>query len=130
MRTAFLIDGGFFLRRYHQLRGSRTPQEAAKALHWMCRAHLKAEKRIDCLYRIFYYDCPPLTKKAHNPVTKRAVDFSRSQMAVWRNQFHQELKKLRKLALRMGYLNERSGGWILRPELLKDLIAGRITSTS
>ena len=29
------------------------------------------------LYRIFYYDCPPITKKVHHPLTKRAIDFSK-----------------------------------------------------
>jgi uncharacterized LabA/DUF88 family protein len=50
MRTAFLIDGGFFLKRYHRLQGSKSPQEAAKALHRMCRDHL-LEKRRDWALR-------------------------------------------------------------------------------
>ena len=90
MRTAFLIDGGFFLKRYHRLQRSRTPREAARALHRMCLDHLLDKSKnaatpprpIGHLYRIFYYDCPPLTNKAHNPITHRAVDFSRTPLAV------------------------------------------------
>ncbi len=68
MRTAILIDGGFFIRQYHRLRGSKSPADAAKELHWMCRAHLglggpKGAVPAE-LYRVFYYDCPPLTHKA------------------------------------------------------------------
>jgi hypothetical protein len=29
------------------------------------------------LYRILVYDCAPLSKKAHNPVSGRAIDFSK-----------------------------------------------------
>jgi len=135
MRTAFLVDGGFFLKRYYRLQGSKTPLEAAQALHRMCRDHLvdkprgpKSERRrISHLYRIFYYDCPPLTKKAHNPVTRRPIDFSQTALAKWRLQFFEELKKLRKVALRLGYLNERSAHWILRPEVLKRLLSGDLS---
>ncbi|MGW8257999.1 MAG: NYN domain-containing protein, partial [Thermoguttaceae bacterium] len=37
------------------------------------------------------------------------------------------LKKLRKVALRLGYINERSGGWLIRSEKVKDLLSKRIT---
>jgi uncharacterized LabA/DUF88 family protein len=78
------------------------------------------------LYRIFYYDCPPLIKKAHNPITGRPVDFSQTPLAGWRLQFFEELKKLRKVALRLGYLNERHAHWILAPDILKKLLAREI----
>lgn len=140
MRTAFLIDGSFFLRRYHSLRGSRSPKEAADDLHWMCNQHLLAPRRTNAdgsskkqprrrrsqLYRIFFYDCPPLTKKAHNPLTKQPLDFSKTPLAKWRIEFQEELKKLRKVALRLGYLNERSGHWALHPSALKRLLAGEV----
>ena len=134
MATAFLIDGGFFLKRYHRLKGSKTPREAAQALHRMCRDHLteksrepnaKPQRRRQ-LYRMFYYDCPPLTKKAHNPVTGQPIDFSQTPLAAWRLQFFEELKKRRKVALRLGYLNERSGHWALRPAILKKLLSHEI----
>lgn len=135
MRTAFLIDGGFFLKRYHRLQGGKMPPDVAKALHRMCRDHLldkargpnSERRRISHLYRIFYYDCPPLAKKAHNPVTRRPIDFSQTPLAKWRLQFFEELKKLRKVALRLGYLNERSANWIVRPEVLKRLLSGDLS---
>ncbi len=76
------------------------------------------------LYRIFFYDCPPLSKRAHNPVTQKPIDFSTTRTAVWRLEFHDELRKRRKVALRLGYLNERSGHWTIRPKILKSLLAG------
>jgi len=94
----------------------------------MAREHLRQEKRQpNDLYRIFFYDCPPLTHKAHNPVSQRAIDFSRTPTALWRMAFHDELRRLRKVALRLGYLNHRTGNWRLRPEALRELLSGAIS---
>jgi uncharacterized LabA/DUF88 family protein len=127
MRTAFLVDGGFFLRRFHRLRGSQSTRSAARALQWMCLEHLrKLHRHRNQLYRIFYYDCPPLTKKAHHPLNGQPVNFAETPLALWRFSFFEELKRLRKFALRLGYLNERSGSWNLRSRVLKDLFSGKI----
>jgi uncharacterized LabA/DUF88 family protein len=126
MATAILIDGDFFIRRCRFLVGKQPAQKAAGDLHWICREHLKQPERKRDLYRIFFYDCPPLTKKVHNPVTNQAVDFSKTSTATWRAAFHDELRKLRKVALRLGYLNERMGHWSIRPDKLKDLLNGAI----
>lgn len=127
MRTAFLVDGGFYLRRFQRLRGNHTPRHVARALFRACLQHLRNEKRRRRqLYRIFYYDCPPLTKKAHNPVSGAPINFAETPMAKWRFSFLEELKKLRKVALRLGYLNERSGNWVLKPDKLKQVLSRRI----
>jgi uncharacterized LabA/DUF88 family protein len=129
MPTAILIDGGFFLRRYRQLKGNNSAEAVAKELHWMCRQHLKQDNHWRKLYRIFFYDCPPLKKKVHNPITKKAIDFSKTTTAVWRENLHQELRKRRKVALRLGYLNERSGDWLIYPGKVKELLDHKITLT-
>lgn len=123
MPTAVLIDGGFYLRRYLHLYRDKSPGEAARDMHWMYRQHLKQGDGERRLYRIFFYDCPPLMKKAHHPLTKAPLDFSRTTVARWRLAFHDELKRMRKVALRLGYLNERSARWILRPEALPRVLA-------
>jgi uncharacterized LabA/DUF88 family protein len=126
MATAVLIDGDFFIRRYRFLVGNQSAQKVATDLHWMCREHLKQADGKRALYRIFFYDCPPLRKKEHHPITGKAVDFAKTSTATWRLAFHNELRKLRKVALRLGYLNERIGHWVVRPEKLKELLAGKI----
>lgn len=126
-RTAFLIDGGFFQRRYRRLRGDSPPAAVARALHQMCLLHFrKLDRPRGCLYRIFYYDCPPLAKKAHNPITGRAIDFSKTASAAWRMEFLNQLCKLRKVALCLGYLDERNGHRVLKPGLLKKLADGNV----
>jgi uncharacterized LabA/DUF88 family protein len=126
MSTAILVDGEFFLRRYRFLRGVASPPEVARSLHWMCRQHLKQDGDQKRLYRIFFYDCPPLSKKVHNPVSGKALDFSKTPLFRWRTELHQELCKRRKIALRLGYLNERMGRWTLSAGAMKSLLNGRI----
>lgn len=133
VRTAFFVDGAFFLRRHYRLEGPQAPWKVAKALHEMCRGHLRERRRAGNapiqraeLYRIFYYDCLPLDKKAHNPITGKAIDFGKTRAATWRLAFLDELKKLRKVAVRFGHLKDKPGHWNLRPEIVKELLAGRL----
>lgn len=51
------------------------------------------------LYRIFFYDCPPLEKKLQNPISKRGVDFSKSREAIFRLELHDQLRDKRKVAV-------------------------------
>lgn len=127
--TAVLVDGGFFLKRARRVYGERTPQDLARVLHRNCLAHLndKEGKRAASLYRIFFYDCPPLTKKAHHPLTGKAIDFSQSPVAMWRWAFHEELKKLRKVALRLGELDGHHTRWVLKEKRLLDLCRKKVT---
>lgn len=75
------------------------------------------------LYRIFFYDCPPLTKKMHRPISKKAIDLAKTPEAEFRFQVHNELQKVRKVALRLGRLNDDSE-WRLKPGTTKLLITG------
>lgn len=124
VKVAILIDGGFFLKRYRTIYNgwNHKPDQVAKELIRMCSNHISDD---DYLYRIFYYDCYPITKKAHNPVSKKSIDFSKSDAAKFRIQFFEELKKKRKIALRLGYL-KTSNHWIISPTKTKDLLNGSI----
>ena len=122
--TAILVDGAFFLKRYRWTFGKgHGPQQVAKNLFTMCIKHL--EERND-LYRILFYDCPPLSKKAHNPVSGKAVDFSKTSTYTFRTQLHKELVRLRKVALRSGRLSEKTGGWIIKPYPTKRILSGAV----
>ena len=121
--TAVLVDGSYFLKRYGVTYGPRhSPDQIAKNLFTMCISHL--DEKND-LYRIFFYDCPPLAKKAHHPITRAAIDFSKTRDFTFRTQLHKELVKQRKVALRLGRLRE-FGYWAIKPDATKALLAGKI----
>ena len=126
MKTAFLIDGEFFLRRLRSLRGSQTGEQAVVNLTSMVASHLAQLNRpITQLYRILVYDCPPLAKKLHQPVSKKPVDWSKSPSFTFRTAFHEALRGQRKVALRLGRLSERYGHWTIRPAATKELLSGK-----
>jgi hypothetical protein len=94
MLTAILVDGSFFIKRYRAIFPNgkeETPSQVAINRYDMLLKHIKQKKEpYRQLYRIFYYDCPPLTKKAHNPITGKPIDFSKSsdsKMVVWYKAF-------------------------------------------
>jgi uncharacterized LabA/DUF88 family protein len=120
--TAVLVDGAYFLRRYSRTYGpAHPPDRIAKNLFKMCIKHL--EDRRD-LYRIFFYDCPPLGKKAHHPITGEAVNFSKTPSFSFRTRLHRELVRQRKVALRLGRLGG-TGSWVIKPAATKALLAGK-----
>ncbi len=93
----------------------------------MCIKHLyhrKGEK--SDLYRIFYYDCLPYDKKQHNPLTGKAIDFSKTDTHKFQLAFFEELRKKRKVALHLGIL-EDGNRWTIKPDKTKELLKGLIT---
>lgn len=132
MKVAILVDGGFYRKKTEKVFGKETPKEAADRLYNYCGRHLydkktsRNKKRHD-LHRIFYYDCPPLTKKIEHPYDKELIDFSLSPVRRWSEEFFNELNHMRKVALRMGDLNEKNVGFNLKPKVSKKLIKKTIT---
>ncbi len=127
-RTAILVDGDFFLKRYKFIFRLKTldPQKTAKGLWDMCIKHLEQSPNETELYRIFYYDCLPYSKKQHNPISGKSVDFSKTSQYNFRIQFFEELKKRRKVALRLGVLEDR-GRWNLKPGITKKLLQRKLS---
>ena len=127
-KTAVLVDGAFFLHRSRTLHGAQSPEATASAVTKIAEAHLDASGRPPAaLYRIFFYDCPPLTHGLHNPVDKRAIDLGRSPVAAFRHALHDELRTRRKVALRLGYLDRSNVRWVFRERVMKDLLNGART---
>lgn len=73
MKIAILVDGGYYRKRSQSVFGKVTAKERAAELYTYCMRHL-AEKQVGeqkfyHLYRIFYYDCPPIDKQVFHPLT-------------------------------------------------------------
>lgn len=66
----------------------------------------------------------PLGKKAHNPISKRAVDFSKTPEYKFRIELMETLKRKRKVALRVGTLKD-NGHWEIRPSVTQELLKGK-----
>lgn len=126
MRTAILVDGGFYRKRATYLWGKKTPEKRAAELYAYCSAHLRHEQRYDDrgLYRIFYYDCPPLAKTVYHPLLQRGIDFRQSDTYSWTNNFFDELKKQRKVALRLGELSDAYASYKISASALKEICSG------
>lgn len=121
IKTAILVDGGFYRKRVHAIAGSKTPQERADELERYCKLHVGRRY----LYRILYYDCPPLDTVAYHPLTKKNIDFKKSDTYKWTLDFFAQLKTKRKFALRMGKLASRGAFFRIKQDSLKRLLSGR-----
>lgn len=125
MKTAILVDGAFYRRRAQSAFGDVSAQDRAAELENYCKRHLKfhGEKVAD-LYRIFYYDCPPSTKRVYHPLLKRQIDLGRSELYEWSNLFLNELKTKRKFAIRLGKLADEQAHYTIRPNIVRKLCNG------
>jgi uncharacterized protein (TIGR00288 family) len=141
MATAILVDGEFFLRRFEHSfpdHDRADPSSVAHGLGLLAYWHLALRLGPSLLteqitrhnfqlaespefYRIFFYDCEPLRKQMHTPLGKRAINFAKTDDAVFRLALHKEIQKLRKVALRLGRLND-TARWKLSVEATSRLI--------
>ena len=130
MKTAILVDGGFYRRRAQIKIGEKSAIERANELDNYCKRHLterigKDKKTTHELYRIFYYDCPPMNKKIRHPFTDVEIDFGKSELNIWMTLFCDELKKHRKFALRHGKLSDTQACYNIPPNVTKKLCRGK-----
>lgn len=140
MKTAILIDGGFYRKRAYSVFGELPPEERAEELYNYCMRHLKNKAfksfqngrdriiypKSDELYRVFYYDCPPVSKKVYHPYLKKTVDLSKDGVFHWTNSFFNALKCKRKVALRLGKISESQIYYTLKPNIVKKIYSGSI----
>lgn len=126
LRTAVLVDGGYYRKRAASIHGNITPKERADELEHYCLAHLYEHHEQRYLYRIFYYDCPPVDRNVFNPLTNKSVNLGKSASYVWGTEFLEELRHRRKFAIRLGRLSENQIYYNLRYDAMKKLLSGSI----
>lgn len=142
MATAIVVDGAFFLRRFKHCFPDHDREDPASVAHglgmlayWHLSQRIGAHQVLEQIakynlqlaesrefYRIFFYDCAPLTKRMHRPLSGKSVDFGKTPEAIFRVSLHREVRKLRKVALRLGRLNDTSR-WRLSEAATARLIA-------
>lgn len=127
MPTAILIDGAYFVKRFRSIEphNSHNAKRASEFAFRCAISHLSdGNGRKRDLYRIFFYDCPPLEKKLQNPITKKGVDFAKSNEAIFRLELHDLLRDKRKVALRLGHLASDTP-WTIKPNIIDELLKGK-----
>lgn len=128
LKVAILVDGDFFYKRYRSIKKSEKnfdPYDAKKIADDFYTLALRHVEN-DYLYRILYYDCEPFSKRIHNPITGKCINYSTTPIANFRRDFFDELRKKRKVALRLGHLKEE-GGWVIRPNKTKELLNKKLS---
>jgi len=131
IKTAILVDGGYYRSRAAYLWGKKTPQKRASELFAYCRAHIEDTdiKNERFLYRVLYYDCEPISKNIYHPLLQKSINLGKSDTFAWTKDFFSYLKEKRKFALRLGLLSDERAGYVLRSDKLKALINGKIAIT-
>lgn len=126
--TAILVDGGFYRKRAEYLFGRKDPEARAQEMVDYCCRHLSNPHtgQSNRLYRIFYYDCPPIGTGLYHPLLQKVVDMSKTPMYSWMTSFLDCLCTKRKVALRMGELQEKASAFTLKGNVAKKLFRGQI----
>lgn len=136
-KAAILIDGGYFLKRLPSARpdiDDSNPDDVVKAIGQLVHGHLSQLNEIyqvpnqyQLLYRCFYYDAAPYVERGHTAISKKAIDYSKSDMANFRNKLFAALRARPNFALRLGRVENISGSaWTLKPDSQKRLLNGDI----
>lgn len=137
MKTAILIDGGFFLKRYKHIKGfekTDNPELVAKNLVSYCFRHIQKINKYRSryglppteLYRIFYYDAKPFDGDSKKPISGKSFSFKNTEQYKFRNTLFTTLKQQRKIALRLGFLKNSSRLWTINERQTKPLLSGKI----
>lgn len=132
-KVAILIDGGYFLKRLRAVRpgtDASDPAAVARDISRLVAAHLKHINKIErrehfrsLIYRAFYYDARPYLNKGHLPVSRRAIDYARTDKAAFHLGLHDRLRKTSNMAVRLGEVRRDPDSlWELKPAVLSALL--------
>lgn len=116
MKVAFFVDGHFMFRRISLLKSFFLKGENIRNY---CLRHLEPEESI---YRIFYYDTPPLERIVKTPFGAEK-DFGITSAAIRQRNLLQSIRETPNMALRLGKVSWQND-WLLNSSKLKELISG------
>lgn len=128
-KVAILIDGGFFLKRLNtmcRLEERFNVEYTTKMIRILCNEH--SNRLGQQIYRIFFYDCPPFETGIHNPLTGKFIKFKETPICKFKQELFDNLRKMRKTALRLGRLNlDDKYSWQIKADKVRELLAKKIT---
>lgn len=116
-KVVLLLDGGFVKKKL-QARTKTFPTEADVLA--LCRSIMEKPRLQKAeLFRVYYYDAPPLDGSAVNPLDGTAVDFSATSQAALNRALIDSLELQPDFAVRRGALVQ--SGWKLGKCALRNL---------
>jgi uncharacterized LabA/DUF88 family protein len=115
--VAFFVDGNFL---FQKLKTFKCFYLNGDNLVSYCKKHLQQD---ETLYRIFYYDAPPLERKVTTPLGN-SVDFGTTDAAQHMRKRFESLQNTPYIALRLGHVSWQND-WLLTDEAIKRLIANK-----
>ena len=138
-KAAILIDGGYYLKRLPAVRRDvdpTDPEAVGASVRQLIRSHLEHLNEVHrvpnfygLLYHAFYYDARPYDKKAHRPVSGRAIDYATTDQALFRKRLFDVLRGFRSLAVRLGEVRkDRDRSWVLNADPQKELLNRRLAA--
>ena len=134
-KVAILLDGGYYLKRLPSVRRDVDPSDpkaVAESIGQLVKGHLQQINDIhqysnpqQLLYRCFFYNAWPYQSKAHLPISKKAIDYSKSDLAQFRTELLDLLRVEPNLALRMGeVVRPGDASWLLNEDAQKRILNG------
>lgn len=118
-KVAFFVDGNFL---FHQVKNFKSFFCDGPNIKAYCERHLRADERI---YRIFYYDAPPLEIIGKTP-RGNDIDFGASKQAESMKDRLDSIRKTPYMALRLGKVTWYND-WVLPKHILQQLIDKKIS---
>ena len=116
MKTAYMIDGGFFIKKFQDTFG-RQKILSAKYVCDFVRSFNTIHNNNDEIHRVFYYDCKPFDGVRASPVTKSTVNFKNTPLYHQRIALIDGLRFSDRVSVRLGTLSYR--GWALKMKAIK-----------
>lgn len=125
-RAAVLLDGGFVKKKLmEKTHAFPTTAEVVQVVtEVMAKPRLQGAE----LFRVFYYDAPPLEGASFNPIDKSVLNFSGSPQAMQNRALIDSLELEPDFAVRRGTLLQ--SGWKLGSSALKSLARAKRAITA
>lgn len=119
-KTVILLDGGFVKKKLQEK--SKAFPTTSDVLAFCQDIMGKDRLKHTLLFRVYYYDAPPLSGSAKNPVDGSSVDFSGTSAAQQNRQLIDSLELEQDFAVRRGHLIQ--SGWKLGRMALRKIRQG------
>lgn len=110
MKTAIMIDGAFFRKKYHAAFKKNLTANVLKGFVDKIKSELAISKTDS--YRVYFYDCKPCNTKTSYPISHKACNFEKTEQYKDGIKLLEDIKLLDFFAVREGLLSFT--GWKLK----------------